>query len=307
MNYGAVIVAAGMSSRMGDFKPMLSIGSMSIAQRVIATFQQAGVDRIVVVTGYNADALEHHLSRSGVVFIRNENYETTEMFDSAKLGLAYMRGKCGRVFFTPVDIPLFTAGTVRLLMKSDALLACPSLRGERGHPLLMKSSVIDRILEDSGEGGLKGALSRCGIEPELIESDDPGILHDADTPEDYRLLLKYHNEQLARPEVEIRLSKEKTFFDRRTAMLLTLINETHSVRMACRRMQLSYSSGWSTIKSIEEELGYSVVERSQGGARGGSSTLTPAGRKLLDLYMLFERDVKAAAESLYEKYFSEIL
>ena len=44
----ALITAAGMSSRMGDFKPMLNVGSISIAQRVIANFQQAGVDKIVM-------------------------------------------------------------------------------------------------------------------------------------------------------------------------------------------------------------------------------------------------------------------
>ena len=58
MQTAAIIVAAGMSSRMGDFKPMLNIGSISIAQRVIATLRQAGVGKIVVVTGYNAAALE---------------------------------------------------------------------------------------------------------------------------------------------------------------------------------------------------------------------------------------------------------
>ena len=63
MKTGAVIVAAGMSSRMGEFKPMLNIGSISVAQRVIATLKQAGVNRIVVVTGYQAATLERHLSR----------------------------------------------------------------------------------------------------------------------------------------------------------------------------------------------------------------------------------------------------
>ena len=101
MTTGALIVAAGMSSRMGDFKPMLNIGSISIAQRVIATFQQAGVEKIVMVTGYNAAALERHLAGNGVVFLRNENFETTQMFDSARIGLAYLRDKCDRVLFTP--------------------------------------------------------------------------------------------------------------------------------------------------------------------------------------------------------------
>ena len=113
MRTGAVVVAAGMSSRMGEFKPMLSIGRMSIAERVIATLQQSGVTEIVMVTGYNAVVLERHLANHGIVFLRNERYDTTTMFDSACLGLSYIRDKCDRVLFTPVDIPLFTSATVR--------------------------------------------------------------------------------------------------------------------------------------------------------------------------------------------------
>ena len=51
MQTGALIVAAGKSSRMGDFKPMLQLGSISIAQRVINNFRQAGISKVVVVTG----------------------------------------------------------------------------------------------------------------------------------------------------------------------------------------------------------------------------------------------------------------
>ena len=48
MQTGALIVAAGKSSRMGDFKPMLQLGSISIAQRVINNFRQAGISKVVV-------------------------------------------------------------------------------------------------------------------------------------------------------------------------------------------------------------------------------------------------------------------
>ena len=65
MQFGALIVAAGMSSRMGEFKPMLNIGSISIAQRIVATLRQSGVTRIVMVTGHNARELEHHLANNG--------------------------------------------------------------------------------------------------------------------------------------------------------------------------------------------------------------------------------------------------
>ena len=119
MTTAALITAAGMSSRMGDFKPMLNVGSISIAQRVVATFQQAGVEKIVMVTGYNAVMLERHLAGNGIVFLRNEAYETTQMFESVCIGLRYLKNKCDRVLFTPVDIPLFTADTVQKLLESD--------------------------------------------------------------------------------------------------------------------------------------------------------------------------------------------
>ena len=93
MQTAALIVAAGMSSRMGDFKPMLNIGSISIAQRVVASLQQAGVEKIVMVTGYNAVQLERHLSGLGIVFLRNENYEHTQMFESACIGLSAASGQ----------------------------------------------------------------------------------------------------------------------------------------------------------------------------------------------------------------------
>jgi hypothetical protein len=97
MEIGALIVAAGMSSRMGEFKPMLPIGSISVAQRVVATLNQAGIGKIVMVTGYNATMLERHLAGNGIIFLRNENFATTQMFDSVKIGLAYLQDKCDKV------------------------------------------------------------------------------------------------------------------------------------------------------------------------------------------------------------------
>lgn len=306
MATGAVIAAAGMSTRMGKFKPMLSIGSISIAQRVVATFQQAGVSRIVMVTGHRADELEWHLARSGVEFLRNENYAATQMFDSAVIGFKYLLGKCGSILFTPVDIPLFTSATVEALTGSGAELACPACGGRRGHPILMSAGVAERVVSDSGEGGLQGALERCGTEVTEIEVNDPGILLDADTPEDYAELLEIHNRQLCRPVIDVSIARERRFLDTRVAMLLKLTDETGSVRQACRHMQLSYSSGWNAINLLEQELGYAVVERSQGGSRTGRSRLTDRGRALLQAYDTFAALLQEKAEELYGQCFRMI-
>ena len=228
------------------------------------------------------------------------------MFDSALIGLRYLRDKCRQVLFTPVDIPLFTAATVDALLESGAELACPVCGGSRGHPILMSANVIDRVLEDSGEGGLSGALSRCGVPMTFVEVDDAGILHDADTPEDYRELLRMHNSQLTRPVVQVAICREKRFLDPRVAMLLTLTDETQSVRAACQRMQLSYSSGWNAINLLENELGYPVVARSQGGQHGGRSSLTEKGRELLRAYEAYTLRLRAMADELFVQYFPDL-
>ena len=307
MQTAAVIVAAGMSSRMGNFKPMLNIGSISIAQRIVANFHQAGVDKIVMVTGYNATTLERHLSGNGIIFLRNENYETTQMFDSAKIGLEYLKDKCDRILFTPVDIPLFTSATVKTLIDSGAELACPLCEGQQGHPILIASRLVEKILSDSGEGGLKGAISRCGTELQEIEVDDAGVLHDADTPEDYRTLLNMHNAQLVRPVVSVSLAKEMPFFDEKIAMLLSLVDETSSVRTACQRMQISYSTGWNIIRTMESQFSRTLIERSQGGAGGGQSRLTEDGRQLIEAFNKFSAELRKTANELFGSYFDGAL
>ena len=303
MQIGALIVAAGMSSRMGDFKPMLSIGSISVAQRVVATLSQAGVSKIVMVTGYNATALERHLAGNGIIFLRNEEYRTTQMFDSVKIGLTYLQDKCDKILFTPVDVPLFTAKTVKAILDSGAPLAVPLCAGQRGHPILISNELIPEILSDCGEMGLKGALDRCSANLTMVEVADFGTIQDADTPEDFSKLLDYHNSQLVRPVVSVSLTKEKSFFDSKIAMLLMLIDETKSVRAAGQRMQLSYSSCWNIIRTLESQLSFSLIERSQGGAGGSTSILTERGKELLERYNIYEKLLKEQANELYDQYF----
>ena len=303
MEVGALIVAAGMSSRMGAFKPMLNIGTISVAQRVIATLNRAGVSKIVMVTGYNAVALERHLAGQGIVFLRNENYETTQMFDSVKIGLQYLENKCDKVLFTPVDVPLFTAHTVKTILESGESLACPICRGEKGHPLLIDSRLIPEILQDSGERGLRGATARCSMPLCCIPVEDYGTLCDADTPEDFAALVDYHNHQLARAAVQVSLVKEKVFLDEKMAMLLALVDETKSVRAAGQRMQISYSTCWNRIRTLEEQLQYPLIERTQGGAVGGCSVLTERGKLLLEKYTQYSKAIRDTAEDLFDVYF----
>ena len=68
-------------------------------------------------------------------------------------------------------------------------------------------------------------------------------------------------------------------------------------------MQLSYSSCWNIIRTLESQLNYTLIERSQGGAGGSTSVLTGRGKELLERYNAYEKQLKEQANVLYDQYF----
>lgn len=303
MKTGAVIAAAGMSSRMNDFKPMLKVGSITITRRIISTLQQTGIDPVVLITGNQAETLEKHVSHMGVICLRNAEYATGQMLDSVKIGMSYLQNQCDRILFTPVDIPLFTSNTIKSLMNAHALIAVPVCNTHEGHPLMMDTQVIPYLLNYDGGQGLAGAVRNSGIPKQQIEVEDEGILFDVDTPYDYKQMLYRHNLQMFRPQIQLHLAKEDTFFEPGTAMLLRLIRNMGSVRTACEQMSISYSKGWKMINNMEDQLQYHVVRRFQGGINGGCTFLTERGEKLLTQYDSFEKESRAAINDIFIKYF----
>lgn len=306
MNTSGLIVAAGMSSRMNTFKPMLKIGSISMVHRIISTLQQAGVYPIVLITGNQGELLEKHVASKNVICLRNEDYENTEMFDSAKIGFQYLEDKCDQVIFTTVDIPLYTKNTVERLINAGGKLTLPTYKNKTGHPVLINNSIIPDILKYKGNEGLKGACMEASCQKTLVEVDDRGILFDADTKEDYEDLLKWHNSQILHPNMQLTLAKEQPFFDERAALLLKLIKYTNSVRYACQQLNISYSKAWNIINLMENQLGYTVVNRRPGGVNGGYTTLTEEGCELIKKYLEFEKEAKKAVQNVFERFFDPI-
>ena len=186
--YAAVIVAAGMSSRMGRFKPLLELGGKPMIRRIADTFQSFGVEKLIVVTGNNAAALENALPGDGIEFVRNERYAETQMFDSARLGLNCVSSGYDNIFFTTADIPLFSVEVLECLSMTDGKFICPTFGGQEGHPILLRGDTVKRLLADSGDGGMRRAVERQGIRKVCVEVNERGILFDADTPDDFELI-----------------------------------------------------------------------------------------------------------------------
>ncbi len=186
---GAVVAAAGLSSRMGAFKPLLPFDGATVIERCIANLREAGAEKIVVVTGHQAAELEDRLSGSGVKLVHNPDYAETQMFDSLRLGLRALGEDCGVILLTPGDVPLVKPETLRALLKTRGGFVRPVCAGKGGHPVALDAAWRKKLLGYGGAGGLRGAVEALGIPVKELELDDEGMLVDLDTPADYERLL----------------------------------------------------------------------------------------------------------------------
>ncbi|MFT3982649.1 MAG: NTP transferase domain-containing protein [Lachnospiraceae bacterium] len=297
--YGGLIAAASKKAAL----PMLRIGAIPVIKRIVISFQQAGIFPIVIITGADEDEVKYQLSSYGVIFIANEQPEYPQLLDSVKIGLQYLSGKCDRIAFTPVNIPMFMPDTLLRLINMEGEIITPSYHGQGGHPVMISESVIPDILAYKGEDGLRGLIHSLREKRKWLPVEDKGILTSVHNEEQLRSRLSEHNHAILHPVVHISIERETAFFNARLKLLLFLISDTHNMRKACGAMSLSYGKAWDMINRLELELGYSVVERRQGGKHGGNTVLTERGTAFLLTYQNFEEEVFHFTHSRFQESF----
>jgi molybdenum cofactor cytidylyltransferase len=175
-----VILAAGLSTRAGTFKPALRIGGKTLIERCVEGMR--GVcDRIIVVGGHEFERLCSLVEGiDNVECVQNVSYQKG-MFTSVKTGLSHVRGE--RCFVLPVDIPLVPKQVYDNLLSLDAEVVIPVFKGKSGHPVCCSRSIIPRILDEADDSTFSTVLRVIGFRTVLVDAEE--ILIDVDTPEDY--------------------------------------------------------------------------------------------------------------------------
>jgi molybdenum cofactor cytidylyltransferase len=111
----ALVLSAGFSERMGDFKPLMMLGGMTVLERVIRLFQSTGISPIHVVVGHRAPELIPLIDRWGARSIMNPQYPSG-MFSSIVAGVDSIDKGTNAFFVLPVDILFVRLSTLRMLM-----------------------------------------------------------------------------------------------------------------------------------------------------------------------------------------------
>lgn len=307
---GALILAAGLSSRMGRFKPLLPLGESTFIDHLIHTMRAAGVGPVVVVTGWHAYELEEHFAGcDGITLVHNPDFAHTHMFHSIQLGLVALQGKCDRLLFSPADVPLASCRTMERLLACKASFACPLSQGKTGHPAMLDARLIAPLRAMPPEENMRSALTQLQVQPVHVVVDDPAVCMDADTPESYGELLGYYARTYGAPRtlrlgLTMAVLAETPVFDETTIRFLDLVEACGSMQNACRGMHISYSTAWRRIVSAEEALGFALLERESGGAQGGRSRLTPQGHDLLTRCKAMQRELLASADEIFRRHFA---
>ncbi|MEG1433426.1 NTP transferase domain-containing protein [Eubacterium sp.] len=300
MGFGAVIVAGKQPPPSGSFAPLVQAGSISVIKRIIYTLQQAKVSPIVVMTGYESDRLERHVERTGVICMRDVDYESTSELETLKQGIAQIKNQCQGIVVPSVQTPFFKGETIEQLVAAARPFAwADTQEGSCPYPLCMDEAGMMAVEAAEDPESLIALAKRCGVKGVKIMDDGIGKPLGTET----EALIASYNQVFLRPLIKVSLAREEVFFGPGTAQLLHLIQRTGSVRTACEQMHLSYSKAWKMIGKMEKEMGEPVVKRFQGGQSGGRAELTPRGEDLLLRFTRFERECKDRVEEIYKDYF----
>jgi putative nucleotidyltransferase with HDIG domain len=184
----AIVPAAGLSSRMGRFKPLLPLGSTTVVERVVSLCAEAALHQIIVVAGHAKEDLIPVVRPTGAQIVENPDYRDG-MFSSIVAGVRHLDPECDAFFLLPVDIALVRPTTLARLARGYAAhpgcVIHPSFQGATGHPPLIPAALGPEILAWQGEGGLKGFFDTHAVPTVKVAVADRHVLFDSDTPDDF--------------------------------------------------------------------------------------------------------------------------
>ena len=207
LRIGAVLLAAGEGRRMGGVaKPLIRLQGVPLITRHLIALSGAGVDDVVVVTGYARDAVEEQVRSFSVTLAHNEAYAEGQQ-GSVRVGLAALDGSFDAVIVMLADQPLIGASDLTELIgafkkRPAGHVVVPVVQGQRGNPIVLDGLAHAQILASETNLGCRHLIER---QPELVhvhETANTRFVTDLDTVEDLEQLAQRTGWRLELPALE---------------------------------------------------------------------------------------------------------
>lgn len=186
---GAVLLAAGQGSRMGGVpKSLMTLQGVPLINRQLIALSGAGVDEVVVVTGYYHEQVEFAVEQFPVKVVRNPHPENGQA-SSVRLGIETLGTGYDAVIMALSDQPLMAASDISALIgafkkRMRGEIVMPMVNGQRGNPIVLSGEAIIQILHSGQNMVCRQFMDQ---NPHLVthyETDNTHFVMDVDTPED---------------------------------------------------------------------------------------------------------------------------
>ncbi len=195
----AIVLAAGMSTRMGTAKQLLRIGEKTLLEHVLDNLRGSQIDEIVVVLGGSAEMIRQQIPLDHVRIVVNETYREG-MGTSIRTGLAAVDPQADAVLIVLADQPFVQSGTIDQLIRQyrdrRPQIVIPLYKGFRGNPVLLDRSVFPEIMSLTGDIGCRAIFGAHTENILKVPVEDMGILLDVDTQADFERLQSGPRRQL---------------------------------------------------------------------------------------------------------------
>jgi molybdenum cofactor cytidylyltransferase len=192
-----IILAAGYSSRANEFKMTFKLGTTTVLEHTVSKF--SGVcKKVIIVSGFQGERIKEITTEMqnnnkydmDIVCVFNPKFDQG-MFSSVQRGCREV--EASRFFITPGDCPLVEKETIRNLAKENRNIVIPSYHMKAGHPIKVTAEIKEAILKANADSNLRKILQ--GYEKNFLNVEDPGVLMDLDTPEDFNKAIEYYHDR----------------------------------------------------------------------------------------------------------------
>ena len=188
-----ILLAAGESRRMGEFKQLLRLGDKSFVECCVDNLLASRVDELIVVTGHRELEVRRAVRDRPVRFAHNSGYKSG-MASSIKCGVQAVSEGARACVVALVDQPQIDTQVINCIIETyetaRSLIVIPGYQGRNGHPILLDLSLKEEILEMSLEQGLRQVVRAHSGQVARLEANNSAVLEDCDLPEDYARMLK---------------------------------------------------------------------------------------------------------------------
>ncbi|CAN5713883.1 hypothetical protein BH10BAC2_BH10BAC2_17090 [soil metagenome] len=188
----AIVLAAGLSTRMGTANKLLLLyEGKAIIERTILNLLDAGIQEVIVVTGYEADKITMAVQYLPIRIIYNTAYEKG-MTTSIQKGVASANGKgymvcLGDMYaITPEEYSVLKISFEEQVKLDEKCITIPRYNNEKGNPVIFAAAYKDAILQHTDMEGCKAILQSNAAHIHWLEMNSQHILEDLDYPEDYK-------------------------------------------------------------------------------------------------------------------------